>query len=145
LVQRLTRALEASGVDFEIIVVDDNSPDGTGKLADELAREYPIRVLHRPGKAGLASAVLDALPQAKGNLIGVMDADLSHPPEVVPGLVHAVQVAGAELAVGSRYVPGGGIDDWPIQRTIVSAVANSLTKLLLPIKDATSGFFVVRR
>lgn len=146
LVQRLCDALNGARIDYEIVIVDDNSPDGTGRLAEELTATHPIQVMHRPGKAGLASAVVDGMQVAKGDLICVMDADLSHPPEAVPDMVRAIE-AGAEvdLAVGSRYVAGGRIEDWPARRTLVSAVANTLTRWLTPIKDATSGFYVIRR
>jgi dolichol-phosphate mannosyltransferase len=146
LVKRLRAALDGAGIAFELVVVDDNSPDGTGRLAEALAASHPIRVLRRPEKAGLASAVLAGLPIAQGDLIGVMDADLSHPPEVIPDMVRAiVDSADVDLAVGSRYVSGGGIEDWPLRRTLVSAFANVLTRWLTPVRDATSGFFVIRR
>lgn len=137
--------MRGAGIDFELIVVDDNSPDGTGALAEELASEYPVRVLHRPGKAGLAAAVIDGLKLAAGDPVIVMDADLSHPPEVVPEMVQAITEMDVDLAVGSRYVPGGGMEDWPAKRQVVSRVANILTRLLTPVRDATSGFFAVRR
>jgi len=145
LLSRLKAALDNAGIEFEAVVVDDNSPDGTGQVAERLASEMPLRVLHRPGKAGLASAVLDGIGATDAELVGVMDADLSHPPETLPGLVLALNGTEAQLAVGSRYVPGGGMEDWPLRRRIVSMVANWLTRLLLPIHDATSGFFVIRR
>jgi dolichol-phosphate mannosyltransferase len=82
---------------------------------------------------------------ARGDLIGVIDADLSHPPEALLPMVRALERDGVDLAVGSRYVPGGGMEDWPWMRQLVSAVANRLTTALTPVHDATSGFFVVRR
>lgn len=145
LVRRLRAAMDGAGIPFEVVVVDDSSPDGTGDLARELARDQPIRVLERPAKAGLASAVLDGLQMAAGELVAVMDADLSHPPEVLPQMVRALGAGAPELAVGSRYVPGGGIEDWPLRRTVVSEVANWMTRPLTPIRDATSGFFVIHR
>ena len=145
LVNRLLGALEGCGFDFELVIVDDNSPDGTGLVADDLARDHPIHVIHRPRKAGLASAVLDGLAVARGDLIGVMDADLSHPPEVIPVMVRALEEGGVDLAVGSRYVKDGAIEDWPWRRKIVSVLANLMTRWLIPVKDATSGFFVIRR
>ncbi len=146
LVERIRAAMEESAIAFEIVVVDDNSPDGTGRLADELAQSEPVRVLHRAGKAGLASAVLDGLQLASGDLVAVMDGDLSHPPEVIPAMVLSLSDGSeVDLAVGSRYVDGGGIEDWPLRRTIVSEVANWMTRPVTPIRDATSGFFVIRR
>ncbi len=145
LIRRLCAAMGRAQLPFEVIVVDDNSPDGTGQVAERLASESPVRVLHRPGKLGLASAVLDAIPLARGELIGVMDADLSHPPEAVPDMVRAMERTGAGLVVGSRYVHGGGMEDWPLQRQLVSMAANLMTRWLTPVKDATSGFFILRR
>ena len=142
LVQRLGSAL--GGRDWELIVVDDGSPDGTADLAAAMAPRLPVRVVRRPGKLGLASAVLDGFRAATGDILVCMDADLSHPPEVVPHLVDAL-TDGADLAVGSRYVAGGGVEDWPLKRRIVSRVACLMGNALVPVRDATSGFFALRR
>ncbi len=142
LVERLAVAL--SGRDWELIVVDDGSPDGTADLAAAMAPRLPVKVVRRPGKLGLASAVLDGFKAANGEVLVCMDADLSHPPEVVPHLVDAL-ADGAELAVGSRYVAGGGVEDWPLRRRVVSRVACLMGNALVPVRDATSGFFALRR
>lgn len=142
LAQRLGASL--GGRDWELVVVDDGSPDGTADIAERLAPALPVRVVRRAGKSGLASAVMAGFAQARGDLLVVMDADLSHPPEVVPALVDAV-VGGADLAVGSRYVRGGGTEDWPLRRRVVSRVACLMGNLLVPVRDATSGFFALRR
>lgn len=142
LAQRLGAAL--GGRDWELVVVDDGSPDGTADIAERLAPGLPVRVLRRPRKSGLASAVMAGFREARGDLLVVMDADLSHPPEVVPALADAV-VGGADLAVGSRYVRGGGTVDWPLRRRVVSRVACLMGNLLVPVRDATSGFFALRR
>ena len=139
---RLAAAM--SGRDWELVVVDDGSPDGTADLAEKLAATMPIRILRRAGKAGLASAVIAGMKLARGDILVVMDADLSHPPEVVPALVDALD-AGADLAVGSRYTTGGGTMDWPMTRRVVSRVACYMGSVLVPVRDATSGFFAVRR
>jgi dolichol-phosphate mannosyltransferase len=124
--------------------VDDGSPDGTADLAEGLGKTHPLTVVRRPGKAGLASAVVAGFKAARGDTLLVMDADLSHPPEVAPKLADAV-AAGADLAVGSRYVSGGGIEDWPMRRQIVSRVACLMGNVLVPVRDSTSGFFALRR
>jgi dolichol-phosphate mannosyltransferase len=103
-----------------------------------------VRVLRRAGKGGLASAVVAGFAAARGDVLLVMDADLSHPPEVVPDLIRAID-NGAELAVGSRYVTGGGTEDWPMRRRVVSRVACLMGNVLVPIRDSTSGFFAIRR
>ncbi|HET8569266.1 MAG TPA: polyprenol monophosphomannose synthase [Candidatus Limnocylindria bacterium] len=142
LVERLAAAL--AGRPWEMVVVDDGSPDGTADLAEAMAPRLPVRVVRREGKAGLASAVIAGFGAARGDTLVVMDADLSHPPEVVPALVDAV-AGGADLAVGSRYVKGGGTVDWPLRRRVVSRVACLMGSALVPVRDATSGFFAVRR
>ena len=129
---------------WELIIVDDGSPDGTADLAESYADVHPVRVVRRPGKAGLASAVLAGFAQARGDILLVMDADLSHPPEAVPRLAAAIE-EGADLAVGSRYVKGGGTEDWPLKRRVVSRAACLMGNVLVPIRDCTSGFFAIRR
>ena len=133
-----------AGREWELVVVDDGSPDGTADIADGLGRTQPITVVRRPGKAGLASAVVAGFGAAKGDVLLVMDADLSHPPEVAPKLADAL-ANGADLAVGSRYVAGGGVMDWPMKRQLVSRVACLMGQVLVPVRDSTSGFFAMRR
>ena len=142
LIERLAAAL--AGREWELVVVDDGSPDGTADIAEGLASRHPVRVVRRPGKAGLASAVVAGFGAARGDVLVVMDADLSHPPEVVPLLLDAI-AAGYELAVGSRYVKGGGTMDWPLVRRIVSRTACLIGNVLVPVHDCTSGFFAIRR
>lgn len=133
-----------AGREWELVVVDDGSPDGTADLAEALGRVHPVRVVRRAGKAGLASAVVAGFAAAKGDTLVVMDADLSHPPEVVPQLLAALD-GGADLAIGSRYVKGGGAMDWPMRRRVVSRVACLMGNALVPVRDSTSGFFALRR
>ncbi|MEP7004275.1 MAG: polyprenol monophosphomannose synthase [Chloroflexota bacterium] len=142
LAERLHTAL--AGREWELVVVDDGSPDGTADVAEALAPRIPVRVVRRAGKAGLASAVVAGFTAARGDVLLVMDADLSHPPEVVPALADAI-ANGADLAVGSRYVTGGGVMDWPLKRRVVSRIACLMGNSLVPVRDATSGFFALRR
>jgi len=149
-IERLIRAL--SGVfgddrlDGEIIVVDDNSPDGTGEIVDRLAGEYPVRCLHRPGKLGLSSGVIEGwrLARPDSEALGAIDADFSHDIAILPRMVRALE-EGYGLAVGSRYVEGGGITNWPWRRIVTSKVACVLAQPLAHVKDVTSGYFLVRR
>lgn len=145
----LIRRLSAiQGLALEIVVVDDASPDGTGILAEDLARQQPlpIRVVHRPEKRGLASAVMDGASVARGEILTVMDADLSHPPEALPALLSAL-ASGAEIVIASRYVAGGGIRGWPFMRRLISRTATVLARSILGLKvrDPLSGFFALRR
>jgi len=131
-----------------IIVVDDDSPDGTGQIVDEFAAsDDHIIPVHRPRKSGYASAHRQAISLALergADVIVTMDADFSHDPGVIPGLVAAVTEA--DIAIGSRYIRGGGVRDWPWHRRFLSATANALTRLCLGISahDCTSGFRAYR-
>jgi dolichol-phosphate mannosyltransferase len=146
LVSRVAQAL--SGYDYEILIVDDNSQDGTIEAASALAARYPVKVLVRRSERGLATAVVHGLRSASGQIIGVMDADLQHPPEVLPDLIKAIR-GGADMAVASRYIPGGGCPNWGLSRKIISKVALIISHLLLPstraVKDPLAGFFMFRR
>jgi len=151
LVGRLTRLLDARfGERYEIIVVDDNSPDRTWELAQSLETASPqLRVMRRESESGLATAVIRGWQAARGELLCVMDADLQHPPEIVIEL-YELMVRGADLAVASRHVEGGGVSDWSIPRRIVSRTAQLIGLLVLPgtvgrISDPLSGYFMIRR
>lgn len=147
LVTTLAALFEANALDGEIIVVDDNSPDGTGAIVETLTGRAPVRCLHRPAKMGLSSGVIDGWNFARADSValGAMDADFSHDVNVVPRLVAALAGGTYGLAVGSRYVKGGGITNWPLKRKITSIIACALAWPLTPIRDITSGFFLVRR
>ncbi len=148
LVTTLRDVFDANGLDGEIIVVDDNSPDGTGAIVDRLEREgYPVRCLHRPGKMGLSSGVIDGWKFARSDsaALGAMDADFSHDAGVLPRMVQALQDGGYGLAIGSRYVPGGGIANWPKRRIVTSRIAIALAQPLTSVRDITSGYFLVKR
>jgi dolichol-phosphate mannosyltransferase len=134
-----------------LLVVDDNSPDGTGRIADEISRQYPDRfsILHRLGKSGLGSAYIQGFQQALAegaDLVAQMDADFSHPPEKLVEMIAAIE--NYDIVIGSRYVPGGNVDkDWPHWRKGLSAFGNSYARtiLRLPVRDATAGFRVWQR
>lgn len=144
LVDAVFAAASASGLRLELIVVDDNSPDGTGALADDLAATRHMRVVHRAGKLGLGTAVVEGFSVASAPIVGVMDADFSHPPALIPVLYRAFTDAQADVVVASRYVPGGSTPDWPFKRRLLSRVACLLARGLSPIRDAASGFFLIR-
>ena len=143
------RILARLGRDDRILVVDDNSPDGTGSIADRLAGEEPrIEVLHRPGKGGLGPAYLAGFARALeggADLILEMDADFSHDPADLPRLIAATERA--DLALGSRYVKGGGVEEWGLMRRIVSRVGSAYARLVLGVRvrDLTGGFKCFRR
>jgi dolichol-phosphate mannosyltransferase len=145
LVRAIFATYDAAGIDGELVIVDDNSPDGTGDVADELARSFPIRVVHRAGKLGLGTAVIEGFKAAEAEIVGVIDADLSHPPALVPRMLAALQRDGADIVIGSRYVSGGGTTNWETSRVLMSRFACVLARGLTPVRDATSGFFLMRR
>jgi dolichol-phosphate mannosyltransferase len=149
--RRLSALLDATlGDAYEIIVVDDDSPDGTWETAQRLTLVYPrLRVVRRVGERGLSSAVIRGWQVAKGEVLAVIDADLQHPPEVVLKLWNEVE-QGADLAVASRHVEGGGVSDWGMVRRILSRGAQAIGLLILPsvvgrVSDPMSGYFMVRR
>jgi len=142
LVTRIAASL--AGHDYEIIVVDDDSPDGTTEEAAILANSHPMRVIKREGIRGLGSAILEGFRNSKEDIFGVIDADLQHPPEVISELATAIG-NGADIAIASRYVPGGGIEDWTRLRRLVSRGAILLVKPLTRAKDPMSGCFMLDR
>jgi dolichol-phosphate mannosyltransferase len=142
----ITSAILAALPLVTVLVVDDNSPDGTGRLADDLAGGEPrIRVLHRPAKQGLGRAYLDGFTRALGegaSTVVQMDADFSHDPEALPALVEPVRSGTADLVIGSRYAPGGGVVDWGLGRRIVSRGGSLFARTVLALgpHDLTGGF-----
>ncbi len=137
--------------DLHVLVVDDASPDGTGKIADALVNKFPARlqVLHRSGKLGLGTAYISGFRQALAQgaeAVGQMDADFSHDPEKIPSLLDTLRTC--DVVIGSRYVPGGNLDErWPLWRKGLSAFGNFYARFILglPVRDATGGFRIWRR
>jgi dolichol-phosphate mannosyltransferase len=130
--------------DVHVLVVDDNSPDGTGDIADKLAVDERVDVLHRPGKGGLGAAYLAGFDWGikRGfDVLVEMDADGSHDPEELAGLLSAID-RGADLVLGSRWVPGGSVVNWPKYRELISRCGNLYARLMLgiPLRDATGGY-----
>lgn len=145
LVTRIFQAYAAERLEAELIIVDDNSPDGTGALADQLAGSHRITVVHRAGKLGLGTAVVEGFAAATAPVVGVIDADMSHPPHMLPRMLAAMDECGADIVIGSRYIPGGGTRNWPASRLLMSRLACRMAMGLTPVRDATSGFFLIRR
>jgi dolichol-phosphate mannosyltransferase len=149
-VQRILTASAEHQLDLGILVVDDDSPDGTGRLADELAAQHPeVAVLHRAGKEGLAKAYFAGFRRALDDgaeLIFEMDADLSHDAAYLPAMVRLAE-QGADLVLGSRYVKGGGVANWPLGRRLISRGGCLYAQAILglPYRDLTGGFKCFRR
>ncbi|MER3413550.1 MAG: hypothetical protein C4341_04800 [Armatimonadota bacterium] len=144
IIPRIHRALSEARISHEVLVMDDDSPDGTYDKALELGREYPVRAVRRTFNRGLSPAVLDGFREARGRIAVVMDADLSHPPESLPQLLAPVLQGRADVVVGSRNVPGGSAVGWPWFRRFVSWGASLLARPLTRMTDPTSGFMAVR-
>jgi dolichol-phosphate mannosyltransferase len=144
-VPRICAALGQAGLRGEVIVVDDDSPDGTAQAARALAVAHPVRVRVRTGERGLATAVLEGFRLSSAAVCVVMDADGSHPPDALPDLVRPVLEGRADIAVGSRYVPGGSTPGWSWRRRFMSRSAGRLALGVAPLADATSGFMAARR
>ena len=140
----LIRAIHEQAAHADVLVIDDNSPDGTGRLADDLAAKDPrIHVMHRPGKLGLGTASLAAMRYAMDHNYDYllnMDADFSHPPRYVPFLLAGMK--DKDVMIGSRYVPGGGTENWPLPRRVISRSVNTMVRMLfrMPVRDASGAF-----
>lgn len=144
LAQRLFATLDPAHT--QLLVVDDNSPDGTSSEAQRLAQTFPLRCLTRTSERGLATAVIAGLAAAHTKLCVVMDADLSHPPESIPDLLAPLSDPAVEMVIGSRFVAGGRVDlHWPAHRRLNSWLGRILARPLTPVKDMMAGFFAVRR
>jgi dolichol-phosphate mannosyltransferase len=135
----------AGVANYEVVIVDDDSGDGTEQACEELAKSHPLRLLVRRGERGLASAVVRGMSEAKGDWLVVMDADLSHPPEAIPSLLAPLR-EGADFAVGSRYVAGGSTEEgWGLYRWLNSKAATLLAWPLARVADPMAGFFALPR
>lgn len=144
LLSAVSRTLK--GYDYEIIVVDDSSPDGTAKIVKRIITgDNRIRLLMRTGKLGLGSAILAGFGIAKGNYFLMIDADLSHRPEDIKQLIDSRK--GADIVIGSRYIKGGKIVGWPVKRKLISKIAIVLVKMMfnLSVKDPVSGFALYKK
>ncbi|MFM6175726.1 MAG: glycosyltransferase [Sphaerospermopsis kisseleviana] len=151
IIRILSRVLDkALPNDYELIIVDDDSPDRTWEIAQTFLTEYPhLRVMRRQSERGLSTAVIRGWQAAQGEVLGVIDGDLQHPPEVLLKLLSAID-QGADLAVASRHVEEGGVSDWSIMRRFLSRGAQLLGLIILPrvisrVSDPMSGYFMVRR
>ncbi len=146
LTRRIAAVLKDEPYSFEIIIVDDNSPDDTASICRDLAKEFPLRLLIRTNDRGLSSAVIAGMQHAQGELLICMDADLSHPPESIPELVAALENPRTDFVIGSRYVGGGSTEEgWGLFRWVNSKVATLLARPLTFTIDPMAGFFGLPR
>jgi len=137
----------------EALVIDDNSPDGTGKIVDDYINDtqngtgYAIEVIHRKTKSGLSSAILDGIQHSTGETIVIMDSDFSHPPKIIPQLIEEIKTSECDIVIASRFVPGGTINGWSTKRKLISKTAKGIAKAGLGVNesDPMSGFFAFKR
>jgi len=146
----LAHAIDAALGDFdggyELLLVDDDSQDGSEEVAAKLSRRFPLRILVRKGERGLATAVIEGIRASTGDVVVVMDGDLSHPPGAIPIMVERVMSGASDFVLGSRYVEGGSVDEaWSGFRKLNSLIASLLARPLCTLKDPMSGFFALRR
>ena len=130
-------------IDLELIVVDDNSPDGTGEAAEALKADYPVQVVHRAGKLGLGSAVMEGFKLSQRPYLGVIDADLSHDPGVLPQLIRGLGTC--DLAIGSRFGETSEVEAWALHRKLTSFTGVGLARLITGAEDPLSGYFFLHR
>jgi dolichol-phosphate mannosyltransferase len=141
----LVEKIEDMGLDIRLAVVDDNSPDGTGALADGLAKKYSnLKVFHRRDERGLGSAIKFGFVNSKSDYVGVMDTDLSHDSEALRLVIKEIE-NGADFVIGSRYANGGMITNWPLVRRLVSKIATLMVRPITSVKDPMSGFFFIKK
>jgi len=151
LLRRVEESFAGTGIRVEMIVVDDNSPDGTARVAESLKPSYKnLKVIVRKNERGLATAVVRGWEQAAGTCLAVIDADLQHPPDIIYRLYKAAMEQGADMAIASRKVEGGGTSNWEFHRVVISDVANIIAKTLLPytlfrVRDTTTGCFLFKK
>ncbi len=145
LVEEIFSVVDRNRFDLELIVVDDNSPDGTGEVAENLAKNYPMQVIHRAGKLGLGSAVREGFAKSSRGILGVMDADLSHDPIVINSMLEELEKDEYDIVVGSRFEDGSTVEQWKWWRRIISQTGVFITCLITGVKDPLSGFFFFRK
>lgn len=143
LVNEIFSSLNQEIIDAEIIIVDDNSPDGTGEFAEKLSRNLAIKVIHRSGKMGLGSAVIAGFNLSDRDYLGVMDGDLSHDPAILNKLIQSLNEN--DIAIGSRFSKGSEVEGWNFFRKILSLTGVGLGRLLAGNYDILSGYFFIKR
>jgi len=145
LIPRIFDIMNENRLKAEVIVVDDNSPDRTWEIAQNLSHSFALKVVRRFGERGLSSAVLEGFRHAQGEILTVMDAGLSHPPDKIPEMVRLIEAGSADMVIGSRYIQGGEFKNWPAVRKFISKSATGMAKIVCNVKDPMAGFFSLKK
>ena len=143
LIEEIFASVDKRKINLEFIIVDDNSPDGTGKIAEDLAGKYPIRVIHRAGKLGLGTAVTEGFKLSKREYVGVMDGDMSHNPIIINQMI--ASLIDNDIVIGSRFEDGGRVEKWGLHRRMISGTGVFMAKILVGVKDPLSGYFFMKK
>ena len=144
LLKRTFKSLDSIDIDYEILIIDDASEDNTADIAQELLGQKGRVIKRRENIRSLSLSVIDGIKKAKGDIIVVMDGDGSHPPELIPVFLDNLR-EGYDLIIGSRYIKGGGTQEFPFKRKIISVIACLIGRIVTEVKDNTSGFFCIRK
>jgi len=146
LAKKIFNILNNNRIDGELIIVDDNSPDGTAKIASLMKNKYPaLKVIIRKKKRGLSSAIAEGFRMANGKILVAMDADMSHPTESIPELIKPIERGTHEVVMGTRYLKGGGIEGWTFWRLVTSKWCAFFGKVIFGLSDPFSGFFAIKK
>jgi dolichol-phosphate mannosyltransferase len=147
MIQTIDQVCQSDQIREEILVVDDNSPDATGKIVTEMMQTFPnLNLLVRNENPGLSQSIYDGITRARSDLIQCIDCDFSHPPDMIPVFYHSMKDDGCDFVIGSRYTPGGSVRNWPMKRRVLSFGAALFGRILIPhITDSGSGFFAINR
>ena len=143
LIEEIFSVVDKDRIDLEFIIVDDNSPDGTGKVAKDLADRYPIKVIHRAGKLGLGTAVVDGFKHSNREYVGVMDGDMSHDPSILNQMI--ASLIDYDITIGSRFEEGSVVEKWRFHRRVISGTGIFMARILTGTKDPLSGYFFIKR
>jgi len=145
IIPKISEVMNRRNLPFEIVIVDDDSPDGTAEVASGMATYFPVRVHLRKNERGLATAVMKGIELANGEILVIMDADMSHPVEMLPFMIEPIMEGICGATVGSRYTEGGGSENWPWIRRVISLGAGYLARGVTSLSDPTSGFMAIRK
>ena len=143
LIEEIFSIVDKNRIDLEFIIVDDNSPDGTGKVAKDLADRYPIKVIHRAGKLGLGTAVIEGFKLSDREYVGVMDGDTSHDPSILNRMI--VSLTDNDIVMGSRFKEGSKVEKWGLHRRMISGAGVFMAKILAGVDDPLSGYFFMKK